>query len=100
MTLPAPKQKPANQSMLDRNREQEADAARKESTQLNTLQDTPVGRLSVSPIKQRTIDAFEDEFTKLKRQKRSLKRYDVIEALLQAFAEDQTVQAEVIKRLQ
>lgn len=99
MTLPAPKKKAATPTMLDRNREQEAETARAEGMRLESLQDEPVGRLSVAPIKQRTLDSFEDQFTALKRQRRSLKRYDVVEALLRAFAEDPTVQAEVIRRL-
>jgi len=99
VSLPQPKKKAAAPSMLDLNREQEAEAARGEGMRLEAPQGGPTGRLSVAPILQATLDSFEDQYTALKRQKRSLKRYDVIEALLQAFTEDPEVQRAVIERL-
>ena len=85
--------------MLDRNREQETETARAEALTLDTAEASPTGRLSVAPIRQGTLDAFEDLYNTLKRQRRSLKRYQVVEALLLALTEEQDVQTEVIKRL-
>ena len=101
MSLPAPKKKAAAStvSMLDRNRQQEAVAEQAEGMRLPPVQDEAVGRLSVAPIPQSRLDVFEDQYTALKRQRRTLKRYEVVRALLEAFAEEPVVQAAVIKYL-
>jgi hypothetical protein len=85
--------------MYDRNRQDEAEQERGEAL---TLPDGPPeasGRLSVAPISQFALDGLEDIFTTLKRQRRSLKRYEVVQALLDEFLENSDVQAAVVQRL-
>lgn len=103
MTLPQPpakrKKEEAGPSMLEKNREVEL---AQEQAEALTLPETPAvatGKFTVSPVRQDTLDAFEEVYLKLRKQRRSLKRYHVAEALLAAFAQEPTVLAEVVKRL-
>lgn len=102
MTLPKPpgkKQPTAKPSMYDRNRQDEAEQERGEALILPEAPLEATGRLSVAPINQFALDGLEDIFTTLKRQRRSLKRYEVVQALLDEFLENSEVQAAVVQRL-
>lgn len=56
-------------------------------------------QLSLSPIRVSAFQTFEDFYLELRRQDRSLKRYQVMDALLDALAEEEVRRA-VIARLQ
>lgn len=102
MTLPKPpgkKQTVVKPSMYDRNRQDEAEQERGEALILPDAPPEASGRLSVAPISQPALDGLEDIFTTLKRQRRSLKRYEVVQALLDEFLENSDVQAAVVRRL-
>ncbi|UQN09397.1 hypothetical protein [Deinococcus sp. QL22] len=100
MTLrPPPAKKGASApSMLDKNREVEEQQASQDALTLPALAEAPTGKFTVSPIQLDTIDGFEEIYQKLRKQRRTLKRYQVAEALLAALAEP-VVLAEVVKRL-
>jgi len=102
MDLPKPrpkKTKVPGQSMLDKNREVERAQAQAEALSLLNSPDLPTGKFTVSPIRTETLDEFEAIFQRLRKQKRSLRRYQLAEALLSAMAEEPAVLAEVVKRL-
>ncbi|MFB9992045.1 hypothetical protein ACFFLM_08740 [Deinococcus oregonensis] len=102
MTLPPPPPKKSgtpSPSMLDKNREVEDQQASQDALTLPTLTDAPTGKFTVSPIRLDTLDGFEEVYSKLRRQRRSLKRYQVAEALLAALVQEPAVLAEVVKRL-
>ncbi|WP_407542644.1 hypothetical protein Q0M94_21180 (plasmid) [Deinococcus radiomollis] len=102
MTLPKPpgkKQTASNPSMYDRNRQDEAEQERGEALTLRAAPPEASGRLSVAPITQFGLDGLEDIFMTLRRQRRSLKRYEVVQALLDEFLENPEVQAAVVQRL-
>ncbi|MVN88751.1 hypothetical protein GO986_18595 [Deinococcus sp. HMF7620] len=85
--------------MLDKNREVEEAQARAEELSLPPEDSVPTGKFTVSPIRLNVLDGFEDVYGKLKRQRRTLKRYQVAEALLAALAEEPEVLAAVVRRL-
>ena len=102
MTLPKPpgkKMGAVKPSMYDRNRQDEVEQERGEALTLPDAPPEASGRLSVAPISQFALDGLEDIFTTLKRQRRSLKRYEVVQALLDEFLENPDVQAAVVQRL-
>ena len=102
MTLPKPpvkKQAVVKPSMYERNRQDEVEQERGEALLLPDAPPEATGRLSVAPISQAALDGLEDIFMKLKRQRRSLKRYEVVQALLDEFLENAEVQAAVVQRL-
>lgn len=84
--------------MLDKNREVEA--AQEAEAALMLTPDAPVaiGKFTVSPIRLDVLDAFEEVYGKLKRQRRTLKKYQLAEALI-ASLDDPAVLAAVIQRL-
>lgn len=101
MTLKAPPAKKAaapQQSMLDKNREVEEQQAAQAALVLPPEETVPTGKFTASPIRLDVLDEFEEVFSKLKRQRRTLKRYQLAEALL-ASLEDPAVLAAVIQRL-
>lgn len=100
MSLPTPpkkKDKPAV-SMLDKNREVEGQEAQAEALRLPDVTTEPTGKFTVSPITLATLDDFEDVYRELKKQRRTLKRYQLAEALLASIKEP-AVLAEIVKRL-
>lgn len=102
MTLPKPpakKQLAGKPSMYERNRQDEAEQERGEALILPDAPAEATGRLSVAPISQSALDGLEDIFTTLKRQRRSLKRYEVVQALLDELLENSEVQAAIVQRL-
>lgn len=102
MNLPPPPKKKSQQpgpSMMDRNREDEQVQEQQEALTLPALPQEPVGKYTVSPVRLSTLDAVEALYQRLRLQRRSLKRYHLAEAMLQALAEDPAVQARVIERL-
>lgn len=101
MTLKAPPMKKAaapQQSMLDKNREVEAQQEAQAALVLPPEETVPTGKFTVSPIRLDVLDEFEEVYGKLKKQRRTLKRYQLAEALL-ASLEDPSVLAAVIQRL-
>lgn len=100
MSLPTPpKKKPdAVSTMLDKNREAEAQQARAEALQLPPQAEVPTGKVTFSPVSQSALDTFDEAYIQLRKQRRSLKRYHLADALL-ASLEDPEVVAAVVKRL-
>ncbi|MBX8467284.1 hypothetical protein [Deinococcus sp. RIT780] len=101
MTLkppPAKKDKASGPSMLDKNREVEAQQEAQAALVLPPEETIPTGKFTVSPIRLDVLDEFEEVYGKLKKQRRTLKRYQLAEALL-ASLEDPAVLAAVIQRL-
>lgn len=103
MTLPpVPSKKDKTNSgptMLDKNREIEARQEAEAALVLTPEERVATGKLTVSPISLHVLDGFEDIYIKLRKQRRSLKRYQVAEALLIALVEDADVLAAVVKRI-
>lgn len=84
--------------MLDRNREVEQQQEREEALTLPTLEEEPTGKFTVSPVRLSSLDTFDEVYAQLRRQRRSLKRYHLADALM-ASLEDPAVLAAVIERL-
>lgn len=84
--------------MLDKNREVEDQQARVEALTLPALPEVPMGKLTVSPITQDALDIFDEAYRQLRKQRRSLRRYQLADALL-ASLEEPEVLAAVVKRL-
>lgn len=101
MSLPPPPRKKSDAaapSMLDKNREVEDQQARAEALALPALPEVPTGKVTFSPVTQDALDIFDEAYRQLRKQRRSLKRYQFADALL-ASLEDPDVMAAVIKRL-
>jgi len=100
VNLPTPpKKKDALPSMLDKNREIEDAQVSSEALTLPDLPEVRTGKFTVSPVTLSTLDGFEAVYQQLRKQRRTLKRYQVAEALMAALAEEPSVLTEVIKRL-
>lgn len=84
--------------MLDKNREIEDQQARAEALVLPLQPDMPMGKVTFSPVAQESLDLFDEVYRQLRKQRRSLKRYQLADALL-ASLDDPDVVAAVIKRL-
>lgn len=84
--------------MLDKNREVEGQQAQEEALVLPTLPEALMTKVTFSPVTQDSLDTFDDAYRQLRKQRRSLKRYQLADALF-ASLEDPTVMAAVIKRL-
>lgn len=84
--------------MLDKNREVEDQQARAEALTLPALPEVPTGKLTVSPVTQDALDIFDEAYRQLRKQRRSLRRYQLADALL-ASLEEPEVLAAVVKRL-
>lgn len=101
MSLPPPPRKKSEApapSMLDKNREVEDQQARAEALALPALPEVPMGKVTFSPVAQDSLDLFDEAYRQLRKQRRSLKRYQLADALL-ASLEDPEVMAAVVKRL-
>lgn len=101
MSLPIPpKKKPdaASPTMLDKNREVEEQQAKAEALALPNLPEVPMTKVTFSPVTQDALDTFDEAYRQLRKQRRSLKRYQLADALF-ASLEDPEVMAAVIKRL-
>lgn len=97
---PPPRKKPgtALPSMLDKNREVENRQARDEALVLDPLPEVPTTKVTFSPVTQEALDTFDEAYRQLRKQRRSLKRYHLADALF-ASLEDPEVMAAVVKRL-
>lgn len=101
MSLPPPPRKKTNvstPSMLDKNREVEAQEARAEALVLPATPQVPTTKVTFSPVNQDAMDTFDEAYRLLRKQRRSLKRYQLAEALFESL-EDSEVVAAVVKRL-
>ena len=100
MSLPPPPRKKsvAPPSMLDKNREVEDRQAQAESLALPELPEVPTTKVTFSPVTQDALDTFDEAYRQLRKQRRSLKRYHLADALF-ASLDDPAVVAAVIKRL-
>lgn len=97
---PPPRKKPQGSlpSMLDKNREVEDQQAQAEALALPELPEVPTTKVTFSPVTQDALDTFDEAYRQLRKQRRSLKRYHLADALF-ASLEDPEVMAAVIKRL-
>lgn len=101
MSLPPPPRKKTNvftPSMLDKNREVEEQEARAEALVLPATPQVATTKVTFSPVNQDAMDTFDEAYRLLRKQRRSLKRYQLAEALF-ASLEDPEVVAAVVKRL-
>lgn len=85
-------------SMLDKNREVEEQEARAEALVLPATPQVATTKVTFSPVNQDAMDIFDEAYRLLRKQRRSLKRYQLAEALF-ASLEDPEVVAAVVKRL-
>ena len=97
---PPPRKKPQGSmpSMLDKNREVEEQEARAEALVLPATPQVATTKVTFSPVNQDAMDIFDEAYRLLRKQRRSLKRYQLAEALF-ASLEDPEVVAAVVKRL-
>lgn len=100
MTLKAPplKKDKAGPTMLDKNREVEAAQEAEAALSLPAEERVDTGKFTVSPIRLDVLDQFEEVYNRLRKQRRTLKKYHLAEALL-ASLDDPAVLAAVIQRL-
>lgn len=96
--VPSKKDKATGPTMLDKNREVEAAQEAEAALMLPAEERVDTGKFTVSPIRLDVLDQFEEVYNRLRKQRRTLKRYQVAEALLSSL-DDPAVLAAVIQRL-